>query len=87
LSLGRVRADCLPCVKGHRPPSRASLIGRNERGRLGMPELHPNQCACQDCRRRRLIRDDDPVAERFSADELEDFGYVLKRKPAGREDD
>jgi hypothetical protein len=29
-----------------------------------MPELHPTQCACQDCRGRRLIRDDDVAAER-----------------------
>jgi hypothetical protein len=52
-----------------------------------MPELHSTQCACQDCRSRRLIREDDAGAERFSADELEDFGYVLKRKPAGQDDD
>jgi hypothetical protein len=29
-----------------------------------MPELHRTQCACQDCRSRRLIRDDDVAAER-----------------------
>ena len=47
-----------------------------------MPELHPTQCACQDCRSRRLIRDDDVTANRYSADELEDFGYLLKGKPS-----
>jgi hypothetical protein len=52
-----------------------------------MPELHSTQCACQDCRSRRLIRDDALAAEHFSADELEDFGYVLKRKQVGQEDD
>ena len=51
-----------------------------------MPELHSTECACQDCRSRRLIRADDVGAERFSADELEDFGYVLKRKQVGQED-
>ena len=49
-----------------------------------MTELHPTQCTCQDCRSRRLIRDADLTAERYSADELEDFGYLLKGK-AGRE--
>lgn len=29
-----------------------------------MPELHPIQCTCRDCRNRRLIRDDDVAAER-----------------------
>ena len=29
-----------------------------------MLELHPTQCACQDCRSRRLIRGDDMAAER-----------------------
>jgi hypothetical protein len=68
--------------------SEPGVLDRSKRERaVGMPELHPNQCTCQDCRSRRLIRDDDPVAERFSADELEDFGYVLKRKPTSREDD
>jgi hypothetical protein len=51
-----------------------------------MPELHSTQCACQDCRSRRLIRDDDGAAERYPADELEDFGYVLKGKQVGQED-
>jgi hypothetical protein len=51
-----------------------------------MTELHPTQCTCQDCRSRRLIRDADLTAERYSADELEDFGYLLKGK-AGREVD
>ena len=51
-----------------------------------MLELHPTECACQDCRSRRLIRDDDQATERYSADELEDFGYVLKRKQGGQED-
>jgi hypothetical protein len=50
-----------------------------------MPELHSTQCACRDCQSRRLIRDDDRAAERNSADELEDFGYALKGKQAGRE--
>jgi hypothetical protein len=48
-----------------------------------MPDLHPTQCACQDCRSRRLIRDDDVTANRYSADELEDFGYLLKGKQVG----
>jgi hypothetical protein len=52
-----------------------------------MPELHSTQCPCQDCRSRRLIRDDELAAERYSADELEDFGYVLKRTQVGRDDD
>lgn len=51
-----------------------------------MTELHPTQCMCQDCRSRRLIRDADLTDERYSADELEDFGYLLKGK-AGREVD
>lgn len=42
-----------------------------------MPELHPTQCACQDCRSRRLIRNDDLASERKSADEPEDSGYRL----------
>jgi hypothetical protein len=50
-----------------------------------MPDLHPTQCPCQDCRSRRLIRDDDVAASRYSSDELEDFGYLLKGKPVGRE--
>jgi len=29
-----------------------------------------------------LIRDDDATANRYSADELEDFGYLLKGKPS-----
>jgi hypothetical protein len=45
-----------------------------------MYELHPTHCACQDCRNRRLIRDADLATERYSADELEDFGYLLKGK-------
>ena len=52
-----------------------------------MPELHSTLCGCQDCRSRRLIRDDDAAVERYAADELEDFGYVLKRRQVGREDD
>jgi hypothetical protein len=28
-----------------------------------MPELHPTQCPCRDCRSRRLIRGDDVAAE------------------------
>jgi hypothetical protein len=51
-----------------------------------MPELHSTECACQDCRSRRLIRDDDLAAERYSRDELEDFGYVLKGR-VGQEED
>jgi hypothetical protein len=51
-----------------------------------MLELHPTECACQDCRSRGLIRGDDQATERHSADELEDFGYVLKRKQGGQED-
>jgi hypothetical protein len=51
-----------------------------------MSELHPTECACQDCRSRRLIRDDDRAADRHSAEELEDFGYVLKGKPRGRDE-
>ena len=54
---------------------------------MGMLELHSTLCACQDCRGRRLIRDEEVAAERYSADELEDFGYVLKRKPVGQDDD
>ncbi len=49
-----------------------------------MPELHSTECACQDCRSRRLIRDD---ADRYTADELEDFGHILKGKQVGQEDD
>ena len=45
-----------------------------------MYELHPTHCACHDCRNRRLIRDSDQATERYSADELEDFGYLLKGK-------
>jgi hypothetical protein len=45
-----------------------------------MYELHPTHCACQDCRNRRLIRGADQAAERYAADELEDFGYLLKGK-------
>jgi hypothetical protein len=52
-----------------------------------MNDLHSTQCECQDCRSRRLIQDDASAARRYSADELEDFGYVLKRNPAGQEDD
>jgi hypothetical protein len=52
-----------------------------------MPELHSTQCACQDCRSRRLIREDEPAAERYSAEELEDFGYVFQRRPASQEYD
>lgn len=52
-----------------------------------MPEVHSTQCECQDCQSRRLIRDDDLTAKRYSADELEDFGYVLKRRQEGPEDD
>lgn len=51
-----------------------------------MFELHPTECACQDCRSRRQIRDDDRTAERHTADELEDFGYVLKAKPRGQDE-
>jgi hypothetical protein len=29
-----------------------------------MSELHPTQCACRDCRSRRLIRGDDVAAQR-----------------------
>ena len=49
-----------------------------------MPELHSTQCARRDCRSRRLIRDDDLSAERYSADEV-DLGYVLKGS-AGQEE-
>jgi hypothetical protein len=51
-----------------------------------MPELHSTQCACQDCRSRRLIRDDEMAADRYAADELEDFGYLLKGRQVGQED-
>jgi hypothetical protein len=61
------------------------MPGREERA-AGMSELHPTECACQDCRSRRLIRDDDRAADRHSADELEDFGYVLKGKPRGQDE-
>ena len=40
-----------------------------------MPELHSTECACQDCRNRRLIREDDVAAERSSVVEPEDYGY------------
>jgi hypothetical protein len=52
-----------------------------------MLDLHSTQCECQDCRNRRLIQDDGSAARRYSADELEDFGYVLKRNQVGQEDD
>ena len=48
-----------------------------------MIELHPTHCACEDCRSRRLIRNADSVAEGYRADELEDFGFLLKGEPAG----
>lgn len=51
----------------------------------GMLDLHPTQCACQDCTSRRLIREDEARTDRYSADELEDFGCLLKRQ-AGPED-
>jgi len=51
-----------------------------------MFELHPIECACRGCRSRRLICGDDQATERYSADELEDFGYVLERKQGGQED-
>jgi len=50
-----------------------------------MLDLHPTQCACQDCTSRRLIREDEARTDRYSADELEDFGCLLKRQ-AGPED-
>jgi hypothetical protein len=52
-----------------------------------MTQSHSTQCTCQDCRSRRLIRDEDVAAQRHAAEELEDFGYVLKRTPQGLEDD
>jgi hypothetical protein len=41
---------------------RPCLVARERRSE--MPELHPTQCACRDCRSRRLIRGDDVAAER-----------------------
>ena len=52
-----------------------------------MPELHPTQCACEDCRSRTLIRDAGPATDRYSKDELEDFGYLLRGKKEGQERD
>ena len=52
-----------------------------------MTELHPTECACQDCSSRRLIRDAAPAAERYSEDELEDFGHLLKQKDPSQEHD
>jgi hypothetical protein len=49
-----------------------------------MTELHPAVCTCRDCRSRRLIREDAVTADRYAADELEDFGYLLKEKPAAQ---
>ena len=66
-------------------PSRSATTGwSQEQRRSAMPGLHPTHCACQDCRSRRLIRDDDGAAERTSAEELEDFGFLLKGKPTDR---
>ena len=52
-----------------------------------MPELHPMRCACQDCSSRRLISDVAPASERYSDDELEDFGHVLKQSDENQEHD
>jgi hypothetical protein len=52
-----------------------------------MVELHPTQCACEDCRNRRLIRSAEVAAEGYWADEMEDFGFLLKGEKAGREGD
>jgi hypothetical protein len=50
-------------------------------------ELHPTQCACHDCWSRRLIRDAGPASERYSDDELEDFGHLLKGKQVSQDHD
>jgi hypothetical protein len=52
-----------------------------------MPELHPAECACQDCWSRRLIRDAGPATEPYSDDELEDFGHLLKARKVSEERD
>jgi hypothetical protein len=51
-----------------------------------MIELHPTQCACEDCRSRRLIRNADLTGDRYLAEELEDFGFLLKGDAAGRKE-
>jgi hypothetical protein len=52
-----------------------------------MPELHPTHCECQDCSSRRLISDCVPATERYSEDELEDFGHLLKQSDPNQEHD
>ena len=52
-----------------------------------MFELHPTHCACEDCRSRRLIRNANSADARYPADELEDFGFLLKGEKPGPRDD
>jgi hypothetical protein len=52
-----------------------------------MPELHPTQCACRDCRSRRLIRDDDVAAERAErAARLQPTQKALARARNGQDE-
>ncbi len=50
-----------------------------------MIDLHPMQCACADCRNRRLIRDPDSAAEAYRAAEPVPPSPVPKGEERGRD--